>query len=100
MLDPKLKDYCSQRSTDDYCNTIDVLKNTNESGYQYTTFSPLEDALIKALSGSSIMKVPSLIGQQIGQEERYNLKAIEKLSRADKKDGRAVNYLAAEGFYS
>lgn len=100
MLDPKLKDYCSQRSTDDYCNTIDVLKNTNESGYQYTTFSPLEDALIKALSGSSIMKVPSLIGQQIGQEERYNLKAIEKLSRADKKDGRAVNYLAAEGFYA
>lgn len=100
MLDPKLKDYCSDRSIDDYCNTIDVLKNTNESGYQYTTFSPLENALIKALSGSSIVKVPNLIGQQIGQEERYNLKAIEKLSRADKKDGRAVNYLATDGFYA
>ncbi|MFR0596803.1 hypothetical protein ACLUWZ_06510 [Limosilactobacillus mucosae] len=100
MLDPKLKDYCSDRSIDDYCNTIDVLKNTNESGYQYTTFSPLENALIKALSGSSIVKVPNLIGQQIGQEERYNLKAIEKLSRADKKDGRAVNYLATNGFYA
>lgn len=101
MLDPKLINYCSERATDDYCNTMAVLKDSNESGYQYTTFSPLEVAVIKALSGSSIISMPNQpLVQQADRQERANLKAIEKLSRADKKDGRAVNYVAVEGYYA
>ncbi|MDC2838709.1 hypothetical protein PO252_02415 [Limosilactobacillus mucosae] len=100
MLDPLLVNYCYKRSSNPSCNTMDVLSNTIESGYQYTIFSPIEDALIASLSEPSIAKDTDLLNIiPMNHQEVVNLKAISKLSLADRKDGRTANFVTNEGYY-